>query len=31
VPLYVAAGAGEEGEVRTIMNDYGIPTFAFGL
>lgn len=31
VPLYVAAGAGEGGEVFTIMNDYGIPTFAFGL
>jgi len=31
VPLYVAAGAGEEGEVRTIMNAYGIPTFAFGV
>ncbi|KAF5324744.1 hypothetical protein D9611_004512 [Ephemerocybe angulata] len=31
VPLYVAAGAGEGGEVRTVMNHYGIPTFAFGL
>ncbi|RXW24899.1 hypothetical protein EST38_g956 [Candolleomyces aberdarensis] len=31
VPLYVAAGAGEGGEVFTVMNDYGIPTFAFGL
>lgn len=31
VPLYVAAGAGEGGEVRTIMDSYGIPTFAFGL
>ena len=31
VPLYIAAGAGEGGEARTIVNDYGIPTFAFGL
>ena len=31
VPLYVAAGAGEGGEVFTIMSAYGIPTFAFGL
>lgn len=32
VPLYVAAGAAEgEGEVRTIVNAYGIPTFAFGV
>ncbi|EAU88416.1 hypothetical protein CC1G_05182 [Coprinopsis cinerea okayama7 len=31
VPLYVAAGAGEGGEVKTIVNAYGIPTFAFGL
>lgn len=31
VPLYVAAGAGEGGEVRTLMSMYGIPTFAFGV
>ncbi|KAF4578575.1 hypothetical protein EYR36_000382 [Pleurotus pulmonarius] len=39
VPLYVAAGAGSgdaangipEGEVRTIVDLYGIPTFAFGV
>jgi len=31
VPLYVAAGAGEGGEVKTIVNAYGIPTFAFGV
>ncbi|TFK25074.1 Extradiol aromatic ring-opening dioxygenase [Coprinopsis marcescibilis] len=31
VPLYIAAGAGEGGEVKTIMNAYGVPTFAFGL
>jgi len=31
VPLYVAAGAGEGGEVKTLMEMYGIPTFAFGV
>jgi aromatic ring-opening dioxygenase catalytic subunit (LigB family) len=31
VPLYVAAGAGEGGEVKTLMKMYGIPTFAFGV
>jgi len=32
VPLYIAAGAGEgDGEVRTIVNGYGIPTFVFGV
>lgn len=31
VPLYVAAGAGEGGEVRVICDLYGIPTFAFGV
>jgi len=31
VPLYVAAGAGEGGEVKTLVDLHGIPTFAFGL
>ncbi|KAH6918763.1 Extradiol ring-cleavage dioxygenase, class III enzyme, subunit B [Coprinopsis sp. MPI-PUGE-AT-0042] len=31
VPLYVAAGAGEGGEVKTLNPAYGIPTFAFGV
>ena len=31
VKLYVAAGVGEGGEVRTIVNDYGIHNFALGL
>lgn len=31
VPLYVAAGAGENGSVRIIESLYGAPTFAFGL
>jgi len=31
VPLYVAAGAGEGGEVKTLLKIYGIPTFAFGV
>lgn len=31
VPLYVAAGAGEGGSLRTITDLYGSPTFAFGL
>ena len=31
IPLYVAAGAGEGGEVKTLMKMYGIPTFAFGV
>lgn len=30
VPLYVAAGAGEGGEVRVITSLYGAQTFAFG-
>ena len=29
--LYVAAGAGEGGEVKTLIKMYGIPTFAFGV
>lgn len=31
VPLYVAAGAGEGGEVRVISAIYGSPTIAFGV
>lgn len=31
VPLYVAAGAGEDGEVKVVSAIYGSPTFAFGL
>ncbi|KAK1234473.1 hypothetical protein PQX77_002327 [Marasmius sp. AFHP31] len=31
VPLYVAAGAGEEGRVQVLNGLYGIPTVAFGL
>jgi len=31
VPIYVAGGAGEEGEVKTLAEMYGVPTFAFGL
>jgi 4,5-DOPA dioxygenase extradiol len=31
VPMYVAGGAGEGGEVKTLADMYGIPTFAFGL
>jgi aromatic ring-opening dioxygenase catalytic subunit (LigB family) len=31
VPLYVAAGAGEGGDVCIIESLYGQPTFAFGL
>jgi len=31
VPLYVAAGAGEEGHVKIVSALYGAPTFAFGL
>ncbi|KAH7930892.1 LigB subunit of an aromatic-ring-opening dioxygenase LigAB [Leucogyrophana mollusca] len=31
VPLYVAAGAGEDGGVRVLNALYGAPTFAFGL
>jgi len=31
VPLYVAAGAAEEGEARVISGLYGAPTFAFGV
>lgn len=31
VPIYVAAGAGEDGETRILGGVYGAPTFAFGL
>ena len=31
VPIYVAGGAGEGGEVKTLTDMYGIPTIAFGL
>jgi aromatic ring-opening dioxygenase catalytic subunit (LigB family) len=31
VPLYVAAGAGEEGEVRVVSAIYAAPTIAFGV
>lgn len=31
VPLYVAAGAGGEGNVKVLSAVYGVPTFAFGL
>lgn len=31
VPLYVAAGAGEEGDVKVLCGLYSSPTFAFGL
>lgn len=31
VPLYVAAGAGEGGNVRVVTSLYGAPTFAFGV
>jgi aromatic ring-opening dioxygenase catalytic subunit (LigB family) len=31
VPLYVAAGAGEEGGVQVISAIYSAPTIAFGI
>lgn len=31
VPLYVAAGAGEDGDVRVLSAVYGQHTVAFGL
>lgn len=31
VPLYVAAGAGDGGDVRVVSAIYGAPTIAFGL
>jgi len=30
IPLYVAAGAGEGGDVKILSGGYGAPTFAFG-
>ncbi|TDL27259.1 Extradiol ring-cleavage dioxygenase, class III enzyme, subunit B [Rickenella mellea] len=31
VPLYVGAGAGDNGEAKILDGTYGTPTFAFGL
>lgn len=31
VPIYVAGGAGEGGDVKPVADMYGIPTFGFGL
>ncbi|KAF8163133.1 Extradiol ring-cleavage dioxygenase, class III enzyme, subunit B [Crassisporium funariophilum] len=31
IPLYVAAGAGEGGDVRVLLNMYGLASFAFGV
>ena len=31
VPLYIAAGAGEGGDVRVLSAIHGSPTFVFGL
>jgi len=31
VPIYVAGGAGEGGEVKTLADMYGVPTFSFGV
>lgn len=31
IPLYVAAGAGEDGSARIVNALYGAPTVAFGL
>jgi aromatic ring-opening dioxygenase catalytic subunit (LigB family) len=31
IPIYVAAGAGEEGGAKVLSGLYGAPTFAFGL
>ena len=31
VPLYIAAGAGEDGDVKVLSAIYGAPTFAFGV
>lgn len=31
VPLYVAAGAGEDGDARVISAIYGAPAIAFGV
>jgi aromatic ring-opening dioxygenase catalytic subunit (LigB family) len=31
VPIYIAAGAGEEGQVKILGGNYGMITAAFGL
>ncbi|KAF7796874.1 hypothetical protein EIP86_008059 [Pleurotus ostreatoroseus] len=31
VPIYIAAGAGEDGDVKTVSAIYGAPAFAFGV
>ena len=31
IPIYVAAGCGEEGEAKVVSGVYGAPTIAFGL
>ena len=31
VPIYIAAGAGEGGDVRVLSANYGSPTIAFGV
>jgi aromatic ring-opening dioxygenase catalytic subunit (LigB family) len=31
IPIYVAAGAGENGEVRVLADTYGTQTIAFGI
>ena len=31
IPIYVAAGAGEDGDARIVAGLYGSPTIAFGL
>lgn len=31
IPLYVAAGAGEEGSAKIVSGIYAAPTIAFGL
>jgi aromatic ring-opening dioxygenase catalytic subunit (LigB family) len=31
IPIYVAAGCGEEGEAKVVSGIYGAPTIAFGL
>lgn len=31
VPIYIAAGCGEDGKAKVVAGIYGAPTFAFGL
>lgn len=31
VPLYIAAGAGEDGDAKIVSAVYGSPAIAFGL